>query len=115
MNSLIISEFERLIEYIKHEIDDPKKYKLITKNTFRLRQITNSLKALKKVNKEITSSSELNGIPGVGPGTKRRVDEILKEGYLKEIKTVKNSKYNKSINELEEVFGIGRAKALELI
>ena len=53
---------------------------------------------------------------GIGKGTISRIDEILETGKLEEIKLkktiLKNEEY---INELEQVFGIGRKKAYELV
>jgi DNA polymerase/3'-5' exonuclease PolX len=118
LNKSIISEFERLILYIKQLIDDHNQRENALKNSFRLRQITKALNIIKKLNFKITtnSSKQLLNMSGIGPGTLKRIDEILKNKYLKEIKlNSKFNKYNKEIEELEQIFSIGRVKAIELI
>ena len=55
-------------------------------------------------------------IKGIGSGIIKRIDEILKSGILKEVVLEpKSDIYLKSITNLEQVYGIGREKAIELI
>jgi len=120
MNDIIISEFKRLIAFLKDKVDT---YKLNEdkKNAnvynFKIRQLSNVLGILKKYPTEITKDNyqELKEINGIGKGSIDRIKEILDTGKLKELgkfTDVKKEK-NDSINELEEIVGIGRAKALE--
>ena len=112
MNDRIIKEFERLVKQIKFDIDK----KRSNKDIFRLRQIQNALNIIKKYDKEITSGDQLQDIKGIGKGTMRRIDEILKNKYLKEIDiNTFDKKYLKHIEELEQIYGIGRKTAQKLI
>lgn len=111
-NKLIVEEFTKLIKQIQHEIDKSVTDKEKNTNEFRLKQIMKVLKILKKFSKPITSSKDLEGIPGIGKGTKARIDEILETGKLSEVKLSKKTKDRlDQIEELKSVLGIGEKKA----
>jgi len=120
INSQIISEFEKLIAFYKNELDKMKKsedVKNLTANTFRIRQLRNVVSILSKYPEKITLKNyqELKELDGIGAGTVQRVKEILENGKLAELEsfTDTNGDKEKSINELEEIVGVGRVKALE--
>lgn len=116
LNEIIILEFEKLIEQIKHEIDNSVDKKEKQVNSFRLRQIQNVLNIIKKYPTKIKSGEELKEIKGVGKNSIDRINEILKKGKLKEIKLKKKSKKElEYIENLEKVINIGRQKAIELV
>ena len=121
MNSQIIDQFNQLVkqiqaEYLNSQIEnDVKETKM---HKFRLQTIKKILGILKKLDFEITDPSDLEGIPGIGKGTIQRVREILENGKLKEL----TQKYDKkkqakinSIQELEQVIGIGSSIAKKLV
>jgi DNA polymerase/3'-5' exonuclease PolX len=113
--NLILSQFKLLQRQIEFDINfsDESKKKII--DTFRLKSITKVIKQIENLNREIKSSDDLKNIEGIGKNSLKRIDEILKTGKLSEVKiTEETEKYLKFINELEEVFGIGRKKAYEL-
>lgn len=118
-NKIIINQFKKLIEQIKYEIDNPsvnlKKNNIIA-NRYRLKNFINAINIIKKMNKNIRSSKDLDNIKGIGEGIKNRIDEILKNGKLNEI-NIKNKdlEYSQYIDELEKIFGIGRKKAYKLV
>jgi DNA polymerase/3'-5' exonuclease PolX len=124
INIKIINEFEKLVNYIKYTIDLAKKksdQKLITINTFRLKQITIALQTIKKFPQKISDKNinEFSQLPGIGKGTIDRINEILSTGKLSEIADIdlistKNTT-NKLIEELETIVGVGRSTALDLI
>lgn len=119
-NQKIIDEFERLLAFIKNEndelSDDQKKEK--SKNNFRIRQLTNILSILKKFPNKITTKNlnEVGEIRGVGKSSIERIKEILEKGKLSELGSFVDTKKakKKSIKELEEIIGVGHAKALDL-
>jgi len=116
LNKQIIDQFELLIEQIKHDIDVAPTRKDSLRHSFRLKQIKNALDVIKKYPKKIESGKQLTGYAGIGKGTITRIDEILSTGKLKEISIKKKHKdVEKYIDELEQVFGIGRKKAYELV
>jgi DNA polymerase/3'-5' exonuclease PolX len=113
---LILSQFKLLQKQIQFDIDysDESKKKII--NMYRLKSIVKVIKQIEKYVGEIKSSNDLKNIEGVGKNSLKRIDEILKTGKLSEIKiTEESEKYLKFINELEDVIGIGRKKAYELL
>jgi DNA polymerase/3'-5' exonuclease PolX len=91
--------------------------KNLTANTFRIRQLRNVVSILSKYPEKITLKNyqELKELDGIGAGTVQRVKEILENGKLAELEsfTDTNGDKEKSINELEEIVGVGRVKALE--
>lgn len=114
MNNLIINQFKLLIEQIKLDIDFSFGKQMLT-NSYRLSAVKKVLEILEKYPKKITSSDQLKGIKNIGKKSLARIDEILTNGKLSEIKIGEDSsKYLKIITELEDVFGIGRKKAYDL-
>jgi len=122
LNQNLVSEFEKLVNFIQIEIDTAKikkDVKLATANTFRLKQVANALATIKKYPKKITLENveDFSQLPGIGKGTVDRIKEIIGKGKLQEIAnfadTVDENK--KLIEELESIVGVGRAHALELI
>ena len=115
-NENIINEFSKLINQIKYDIDYSINKKEKLKNTFRLKQINNVIDILKKYPTEIKSGEQLKEIKGVGKGTISRINEILKKGKLSEIRVDKKyKKYMDYIEELEQIIGIGRKTAYDLV
>ena len=121
MNNTIISEFERYIDFIQNEQDilkQDQKMKEFNQNKFRLSQLTRVISILKKYPTKITINNytELSEIDGIGKGTIDKIKDILENGKLSIIgdfvSTTKDKK--KTMNELEEVVGIGRSHALDL-
>lgn len=113
-NQQIIHWFELLIRQIQHDQDN-KKGKDRLQHSYRLKSIRNSLKQIKKYQKKINSGKDLKDLPGIGRGTVLRIDEILETGRLEEVdQAVVSGTYLKYIEELEEIFGIGRATATDL-
>jgi len=116
INDKIIVQFEKLISFVNsqnQELDVKKK----TANNFRIRQLKNVLTVLKKYPEQITLKNyeELKEIDGIGAHTIERIKEILENGSLSELKDFKEVSQDKEkgLEELEQIVGVGRAKALE--
>jgi DNA polymerase/3'-5' exonuclease PolX len=115
--SKILNEFKKLQEQIMFDIDNTSgKIKLI--NQYRLKSITTAIKSIEKYNKEKITINDFDNlilINGIGKGTIKRIKEIIDTGKLSEIKITKDDKiYLKMIEELEEIYGIGRITAYKL-
>lgn len=121
MNSNIIGQFNLLVKQIEAEAlnaqveNDVKE--MIT-HKYRLQQIRKVLSILRKLDFEISDVSDVKGIPGIGKGTIKRIQEILDTGRLSELK----NKYDKekqmtidSIQELEKIIGIGSSTAKKMV
>lgn len=121
MNKAILDQFAQLesqvdAEYLYSKIaGDPK---LESKHGFRLDSVHKIIGILKKLKFEIKSVADIEGIPGIGAGTKSRVKEILDTGVLSELKNKYPPKIQKKIDDirsLKQVIGIGPVGAKELV
>lgn len=117
MNNVIIEEFKKYLKHVKLEYLFSvlrKDNKEIKTNAIRLRVVKNIVNILKNYKEIIVNGKQLEKIEGIGKKTVLRVDEILKNGYLK-IDNLNLSKEVKALSELEMVHGIGFKKAFELV
>nr|QFG74494.1 MAG: DNA polymerase beta thumb [Megaviridae environmental sample] len=117
MNTSIIDEFKKLVNYFKAEIDIIEDKKKKNAYNFKVKQLSRVVSILKNISYEITSSNfeELIDVPGIGKGSIKRIKEILTDGKLSELGDFVDDKLEKTntLNELEEIVGVGRANALE--
>jgi len=120
-NNEIITEFKRLVEFIKNKIDLLRKEKNIKEATnlnFKVRIFNNVISAIKSYPIKITMDNykDLQSIQGIGKGSIERIKDILTNGKLTELSNFKDTKNEKknTIEELEDIVGIGRAHAIEL-
>ena len=93
MNSLIIEIFTKLLKQMEAEKLNAKienNIKEIDQHNFRYKATKIALNAIKKLDFEIKDVADIKGIPGIGPGTIRRIKEILETGKLEEL----SSKYD---------------------
>lgn len=113
----ILNEFKKLQQQIMFDIDNTTGLTKL-KNQYRLKSITLSVKILEKYPKDNIIESDLKNIikiKGIGEGTIKRIKEILETGKLSEVKITEDDKqYLKMIEELEEIYGIGRITAYKL-
>lgn len=113
-NKLIIEQFKKLIRQIQFDIDVANAKDRVV-HMFRLQNIKKVTKIIEQYEKPIKNIDQLKGISGIGKGSLKRIQEILDTGKLSEINEDKiNDKYLDYLAELEDVYGIGRRKALEL-
>lgn len=115
-NQSIINEFQKLIKQIEYDMDNAPNRKESIKHSFRLKQVKNIIKILSNYKKKITSGEQVQDIKGIGKDTVKRINEILKIGKLAEITIGEQTdKINKQLDELEQIIGIGRKTAHDLI
>lgn len=116
MNKQIIYEFEKLVKQINFDLNNSKTNSEKNKHLFRLRQIKNSIKIIQKYKTKILDGSELKDVKGIGKGIIKRIDEIIRNGYLSEISLdIKQDITNNIIDELEKVIGIGQKTANDFV
>jgi len=122
LNSNIINNFKKLVDYIKqlNKLEQNPKIKQI--NNFRIKNLNYAISVLTDINYKITldNVSQIYNITGIGKGTVNRIIEVLKNNSLDELNDLEKQikLYNKSINivdELNNIIGIGDKKAFELI
>jgi DNA polymerase/3'-5' exonuclease PolX len=113
----IIDNFTQLTKQIMIDIDNSVGQKKLI-NQYRLKSIATAIKALTnyKLNKiTLQDLPDLLKLPGVGKGTIRRIEELIKTGKLSEIKITKLEEAQlKLLDDLEEIYGIGRTTAYKL-
>ena len=121
MNANIIDQFNKLVKLIEIEQRNAQlenNVKEMQQHSFRLQSIKRALSILKKLDFEITDSSDLKNVSGIGKGTLARIDEILKTGTLAELKHKYGKKKQRAIEnmqELEQVIGIGPVMAKKIV
>ncbi len=126
LKQIIIDEFTNLIAKLNNDVsllkakkeDKDAAKKEITAINFKIR---NFIKVISSLNtypeNEITNSSQVKELPGIGKGTIARIDEILTNGKLAEgHQEIKNDDLNvaKIIDDLCSITGVGPSKASEL-
>lgn len=81
---------------------------------WQLRALTNAINNIEKYDKDITSGEDLKkNIKGIGDKISKHIDEIIKHGYLLELKNVKVEE--DSYKEFMNIIGVGNAKAKDWI
>lgn len=105
MNTPIIDNLKHLITTLETENNPSNKFKIIS-----FRKAINTISCL---DFKIESSEQLKDIKGIGDGIKKRIDEIISSGLLKEIKVNKTT--INELNKLKEITGIGPSKATKLL
>lgn len=108
-------------EYIANQLEKEAKLKGKGGKDYSVVALKTSASIIRNLDFQITSISQLKGIKGIGEGTKRRVDEILKLGALQgleqkaEERKEKMTEDEKIIEELKTILFIGDAKAKQLL
>jgi DNA polymerase/3'-5' exonuclease PolX len=95
MNTNIISEFEKLVNYMRFQVNKCKETDALSKDCiadqFRLSNISKSLAIIKNHPSPITIDNLKDfKQPGIGKGTLDRIKEILESGKLSELKDFKD-------------------------
>ena len=123
-NEIIVKEFDKLVNYIKFQIDQEKSNKQvnikeITANEFRSRQIKNIISIIKKYPHKLTldNITDFKQIRGIGKGTIERIKEIITTGKLSELDNfIDISDEDKNaLKELESIVGVGHSLALDFL
>lgn len=114
LNSEIIKWFELLIKQLEFYVDvKTGKDKIIY--SYKVNAIKKALDIIKNLDFKITSGEQIQKYKGIGSGIINRIDEILETGGLLEVNDADISgKHLEYIDELMQIFGIGRVKAYEL-
>ena len=82
---------------------------------FRISSYEKIIKILKGFKNPITSSKNVEGIPGIGKSTLEKIDIIIKTGTHPLYEEVMENPQYKAIIQFEGIWGIGVEKARELV
>ena len=120
MNKNIITNFNKLIIQLQNSLNDINDNKQANQIKFKIRNFQKVVRILLNYDNEITDSSQVKDIKGIGPGTLKRIDEILETGTLSEINLEQSSNNNsqskgKILKDLQRITGIGPVKAKKLL
>ncbi|GAF78166.1 unnamed protein product, partial [marine sediment metagenome] len=112
-NSVLINKFTELIKQTEQQTVGN------NKNSFRLKAFRNALNSIKNFPEKIVSGQQISHLKGIGPGTIKRIDGILKSGDLEELSESKHSTVEQDpsiavIKTLCTVTGIGPKRAQQL-
>ena len=121
-NTNIISLFSKLIKQTEEncfQLKETGDKKEAVACQFKIRNYRKGLDIIKSHPKEIKSSNDLKGIPGIGKGIMSRIDEILEKNTLSELINSTNTNTNtnnklEQINQLQLITGIGPKSAHKL-
>lgn len=116
-NRVIIDEFSRLIIYLKNKLIKTQDSKEASHLRFRIRSLEKSLAIIAKITTRIRTVDAVSGMPGIGPGTTSRLQEILDTGKLSEIKGVTRFAVANAdaVRDLLSVINIGESMAVKLV
>ena len=85
------------------------------KQTFKARAYSTVIDNIKALGKPVTCMADLVGVKGIGEKIRAKIEEIFATGTLKRAVRVVNDPISKAKRELATVWGIGPAKAAELV
>lgn len=96
-------------------LDVLRKRDVADKQTFKARAYANVIRQLKQMNQPVQSYDDLQEIQGVGDQIKKKIKEILETGVLKSAEKAKELYHIDVLDQLQNIYGIGPAKAIELV
>lgn len=95
-------------------LDILRKRDLANKEPFKARAYANVIGQLKRMD-AVTCMEDLQGIQGMGEQIKKKINEILETGFLRSAEKAKEHYHIDVLDQLQNVYGIGPAKATELV
>lgn len=98
---------------IIRELDTLRVFETKQRQGFKARAYSKVIQALKAHTGRIRTIEDIADIPGIGDGIRSKIEEILATGELKVASDVRND--NKLFDELMHIYGVGPAKANDLI
>jgi len=106
MNQEIISQLTELHRHYRQERD-----------TFRAMAYAKAVNAIKNMTVPITSGDQLDGIKGIGPKIKQKIDQFIAEGKIKKLASIQAAQDPvriTAINDYLTIYGIGPVAAAKL-
>jgi DNA polymerase beta len=100
---------------IIESLDTLRKRDLANKEPFKARAYAKVISELKALSTPITSYDDVTTIAGIGDKISKKIKEILETGGLKAAEAAKE-KYNiVALDQFQNIYGVGPAKATELV
>lgn len=85
------------------------------KQPFKARAYQKVIKGIKDLNKPIHTFEDVAGVTGIGEKLEKKIKEVIETGVLKSAEKVLKERNVSGIKAILEVYGIGPAKARELV
>ena len=96
-------------------LDVLRKRDLADKQPFKARAYANVIGQLKRMDGPVLSYDDLAPIQGMGDQIKKKIKEILETGSLRSAEKAKELYHIDVLDQLQNIYGIGPAKATELV
>lgn len=104
------------IDDVIHVLEEFQAYHKSLGNDREATQYGKAIASIRSSNiKRISSGNELVSLPWVGKGIAKKIDEFIKTGKVGLLEEFKNDPKVQAFRELNQVFGVGPKKAMELV
>ena len=116
-NLLIISTFDKLVTQYQKEAAEEKDSGEKKKKNFKIFSLRKAIAGIKNYTEQITIDN-IKGlkIAGIGAGTKKKIQEILEQGGLSELKTdTETVNQREDVRQLLRITGVGPVGAYKLL
>uniref|UniRef100_A0A6C0KWD2 DNA polymerase beta n=1 Tax=viral metagenome TaxID=1070528 RepID=A0A6C0KWD2_9ZZZZ len=100
---------------IINALDVLRKRDLADKQPFKARAYANVIGQLKRMDQPVQSYDDLAAIQGMGDKIEKKIKEILETGSLRSAEKAKEMYHIDVLDQLQNIYGIGPAKATELV
>jgi len=100
---------------IIEELDVLRKFEVQQKNVFKARAYVKAIQSLQAHIGPIVQADDIKGIEGIGEKTRVKIIEIIQTGHLQRADVIREDTGVNAREELLKVYGIGPAKANELV
>lgn len=96
-------------------LDKMRKKEVANKEPWKAKAYSTVIKNIQLLDKPVTSMEDLNGIKGIGESIKKKIEEIIETGKLRQAEAYNADGNMQATNELMKIHGIGPAKAKDLV
>ncbi len=102
-------------QIIIDSLDVLRKRDLADKQPFKARAYTTVINQLKNYDKQITSLDDMKDFKGIGEKITKKINEIISTGQLQSAEKAKTNYDINALDTFQNIYGIGPAKATELV
>lgn len=100
---------------IINAMEKMRKQETANKQPFKARAYANVIKQVKAIGHPIHTMEDIKDVPGIGEGIRKKIQEILETGRLKQAENTATAKLVDAMEMFMKVHGIGPVKARQLV